>query len=114
MFLSILLGSQFRNFWKKCTGNPNMCTTLVRKLTETACSQHTPDVAPDVARHLNHSEKTAREHYVLIDKRQKAVGISTHIRGLQRGHFENETRTKSAGNTQHEGMTIQSNFIRSD
>lgn len=73
-----------------------MSPTLVRKFTETACHKFTPDAAPDVAKHLNHSERTARRHYVLVDKRQKAGAISSHIRNLQRGDFGalNEKKTE--------------------
>ena len=43
----------------------------------------TPSEAPAVARHFNHSERVATQHYVIVD----AEAISSHIKKLQRGQF---------------------------
>ena len=86
-----LLDKQLKSFWKKSTGKQSTINaTILRKYTTSLVHENCPDFKKDLADHLNHSQKTADEHYDLVDKRKKAVSISSRIRDIQRGISSSE------------------------
>ena len=60
----------------------------MRKYTTTCVHSTHPHLKKDVAKHLNQDERTAEQHYELVDKRKKAVSICGSIRSIQRGFSE--------------------------
>ena len=93
---SSLAHKQFRRFWEKATGKKDskITATIIRKYTERQCCDIDPTLKRHVADHLNHSEKTAEDNYVIYDKMEKAVGISKAVINLQRG-IEPTMKTKT-------------------
>ena len=80
-----------------------MTTTILRKYSEKQCRLLDRSIKRDIAHHLNHSENTAEEQYVIYDKRKKAVGISKALMNMQRGVKSSQNSEKEIISTIFKG-----------
>ena len=95
---SSLVTTQFKSFWRRAVGSPNMkvCLnpTIIRKHATTAVPENYRDIKKDVADHINHSETIADQDYDLVDKQKKAARISGRIHSIQRDGTAEEQKKR--------------------